>query len=172
MLSYPPDRVKEPSMSGKDKTPGEKVLASNRQAFHNYHVGDRFETGIVLLGTEVKSLRSGKASLQDAYARVERGEIFLHNCHIPPYSHGGYANHEPLRPRKLLMHRLEIMRLGQRTRSGGGVLIPLRLYLSKGRVKVEIALARGKKLWDKREDAKRRDQEHEARAARARASRP
>jgi len=158
-------------MSGKDTSPGEKVLASNRQAFHNYHVGDRFEAGIVLLGTEVKSLRSGKASLQDAYARVDRGEIVLHNCHIPPYSHGGYANHDPLRPRKLLMHRLEIMRLGQRTRSGGELLIPLRLYLSKGRVKVEIAVARGKKLWDKREDAKRRDQEHEARAARARTSR-
>jgi len=158
-------------MSGKIKSPEEKVLASNRQAFHNYHVGDRFEAGIVLLGTEVKSLRSGKASLQDAYARVERGEIVLHNCHIPPYSHGGYANHDPLRPRKLLMHRLEIMRLGQRTRSGGEVLIPLRLYLSKGRVKVEIAVARGKKLWDKREDARRRDQEREARAARVRNSR-
>lgn len=157
-------------MSGKDKSPDEKVLASNRQALHNYNVGDRFEAGIVLLGTEVKSLRSGKASLQDAYARIDRGEMFLHNCHIPPYSHGGYANHDPLRPRKLLMHRREIMRLGQRTRSGGEVLIPLRLYLSNGRIKVEIAIARGKKLWDKREAAKRRDQEHEARAARARDS--
>jgi SsrA-binding protein len=158
-------------MGGRDTTPGEKVLASNRQAAHHYRLGERFEAGIVLLGTEVKSLREGKASLQDAYARVERGEILLYNCHIPPYSHGGYANHEPLRPRKLLMHRIEILRLGQRTRSGGDVLVPLRLYLSKGRVKVEIAVARGKKLWDKREDAKRRDQENEARAARGRASR-
>src|SRR5262245_55096707 len=152
-------------MSAQKETAGEKVLATNRQAFHNYHLGERYEAGIVLLGTEVKSLRSGKASLQDAYARVERGEIHLLNCHIPPYSHGGYANHEPLRARKLLMHRLEILRLAQRTRSGGETLVPLRIYLSKGRIKVEIALARGKKLWDKREDAKRRDQEREARAA-------
>jgi SsrA-binding protein len=158
-------------MGGSGGKPAEKILASNRQALHHYKVGERFEAGIALLGTEVKSLRTGKASLQDAYARVERGEMFLHHCHIPPYSHGGYANHDPLRPRKLLMHRIEILRLGQRTRSGGEVLIPLRLYLAGGRVKVEIALARGKKMWDKREDAKRRDLEQEARAAGGRASR-
>jgi SsrA-binding protein len=155
-------------MSTSAKTGGEKVLASNRQAFHNFHLGDRYEAGIVLLGTEVKSLRSGKASLQDAYARVERGEIFLFNCHIPPYDHGGYANHEPLRARKLLMHREEILRVAQRTRAGGETLVPLRIYLQNGRVKVELALARGKKLWDKRESTRKHDQEREARAARGR----
>src|SRR5262245_54450215 len=155
-------------MRARADTGGEKVLASNRQAFHNFFVGDRYEAGIVLLGTEVKSLRSGKASLQDSYARVERGEIFLFNCHITPYSHGGYANHDPLRARKLLLHRAEILRVPQRTRSGGETLVPLRIYLQKGRVKVEIALARGKKLWDKREAARRHDQEREARAARGR----
>jgi SsrA-binding protein len=123
-----------------------KVLASNRQAFHNFFIGDRYEAGIVLLGTEV----------------------YLFNCHIPPYDHGGYANHDPLRARKLLLHREEILRLAQRTRSGGETLVPLRLYLQKGRVKIEVALARGKKLWDKREAARRHDQEREARAARGR----
>jgi SsrA-binding protein len=150
---------------GAKSTAGEKILASNRHAFHNYFIGDRYEAGIVLLGTEVKSLRSGKASLQDAFARVDRGEIYLHNCHIPPYSHGGYANHDPLRARKLLLHHAEIVRLGQRTRSGGETIVPLRLYLSNGRVKVEIALVRGKKLWDKREAARKHDQEREARTA-------
>lgn len=152
-------------MSPSVKDPSEKVLASNRQAFHNYVIGDRFECGIVLLGTEVKSLRGGKAVLKDAFARVQGGEIFLLNCHISPYSHGGYANHDPLRSRKLLLHREEIRRLSQRTASGGQTLIPLRLYLRKGRVKVEIALARGKRAWDKREAIKARDQEREARAA-------
>jgi SsrA-binding protein len=147
------------------RTADGKVLVSNRRAFHAYTIDDRFEAGVALLGTEVKSLRSGKASLQDSFARVERGEVWLHNCHIPPYSHGGYANHEPLRPRKLLLHREEILRLEQRTRTGGQTLVPLRLYLSKGRIKAEIALARGRKLWDKREAIRERDQEREARAA-------
>jgi SsrA-binding protein len=148
-----------------EKRQGEKVLASNRQAFHNYFIGDRFEAGIALLGTEVKSLRNGSANLKDAFARVMGREVFLLNCHISPYSHGGYANHDPLRPRKLLLHREEIRRLLQRTVQGGDTLIPLRLYLSKGRVKVEIALARGKKLWDKRQAIKEKDQAKEARAA-------
>jgi SsrA-binding protein len=152
-------------MGGTTKEPGEKILASNRQAFHNYTLGDRLEAGLALLGTEVKSLRRGQASLRDAFARVEGGEVVLHNCHIPPYSHGGYANHDPLRPRKLLLHREEIRRLSQKTRDGGHTLIPLRLYLSRGRVKVEIALARGKKAWDKRLAAREREHEREARAA-------
>jgi SsrA-binding protein len=151
-------------MAPKDKSPEEKVLASNRQAFHNFFIDERFEAGVSLLGTEVKSLREGKANLKDAFARVDRGEVYLHNCHITPYSHGSYANHEPLRPRKLLLHKLEIFRLAQRTASGGSTIVPLRLYLVKGRVKVEIALARGKKLWDKREAIKKRDQEREARS--------
>ena len=152
-------------MSRAARPDGEKVLASNRQAFHAYFIGDRFAAGLVLLGTEVKSLRGGKANLKDSYARVERGEVYLHNCHISPYSHGGYANHDPLRPRKLLLRREEIARLEQKTRLGGESLVPLRLYLSKGRIKIEIALARGKKLWDKRAAIKERDQEREARAA-------
>ena len=147
------------------KGAGEKVLASNRQAFHNYAIGDRLEAGIALLGTEVKALRRGLANLKDAYARIEGREVVLHNCHISPYSHGGYANHEPLRPRKLLLHREEIRRLSQKTTLGGQTLIPLRLYLSKGRIKVEIALARGRKLWDKRQAEREREQESEARAA-------
>jgi SsrA-binding protein len=150
--------------SGTNEPEG-KVLASNRRALHEFHVGDRHEAGMVLLGTEVKSIRTGKASLQDSFARVDRGEVFLLNCHIPPYSHGGYANHDPLRTRKLLLHRAEITRLAERTRSGGQTIIPLRIYLSKGRIKITLAVARAKKLWDKREDAKRRDLEREARAA-------
>ena len=152
-------------MSQAGKPAGEKILASNRQAFHTYFIGDRFEAGIALLGTEVKALRQGLANLKDSFARVEGRQIFLHNCHISPYSHGGYANHEPLRARKLLMHREEIRRLDQKTRIRGHTLVPLRLYLSKGRVKVEIALARGKKLWDKRQAIKEKDQRKEARAA-------
>lgn len=152
-------------MTANEKTAGEKVLASNRQAFHSYFIDERYEAGLVLLGTEVKSLRDGNANLKDAFARVERGELFLYNCHITPYSHGGYVNHDPLRPRKLLLHKEEIARLAQRIAVGGQTLIPLRLYLLKGRVKVEIALARGKKLWDKRESIKKREQDREARAA-------
>jgi len=153
-------------MAPKDtnKESEEKILASNRQAFHNYAIGERYEAGVSLLGTEVKSLRDGRANLKDAFARLERGEIFLFNCHISPYSHGGYANHDPLRPRKLLLHREEIRKLSQKMLAGQ-TLIPLRLYLRRGRVKIEIALARGKKLWDKRQAIKERDQQKEARAA-------
>jgi SsrA-binding protein len=147
---------------------GEKVLATNRQAFHNYFVGDRFEAGLVLRGTEVKSLRAGKANLKDAFARMQGREMFLHNCHISPYSHGTDANHDPLRARKLLLHRREIDRLGQKLAAGGQTLIPLRLYLAHGRVKVELALARGKKLWDKRGAIREREQQRETRAAVAR----
>jgi len=154
-------------MSGKAKSKdaATRALATNRQSFHNYFIGERYEAGVALLGTEVKSLREGKAILKDAFARVDGREVFLHNCHISPYSHGGYANHDPLRPRKLLLHRQEILKLAQKTRSGGHTLVPLRLYLSKGRVKIEIALAKGKKFWDKREAIKEKDQIKEARAA-------
>ena len=152
-------------MGKRDQAGADRVLASNRQAFHNYFIGDRHEAGIVLLGTEVKSVRKGTANLKEAYVRVDGQEVFLFNCHISPYSHGGYANHEPLRPRKLLLHRREILKLAIKARTGGQTLIPLRMYLSRGRIKVEIALAKGKKLWDKREAIKRKDQEREARAA-------
>jgi len=155
----------------KKEAQDQKNLVSNRRAFHDFHIGERHEAGIVLLGTEVKALRAGQASLQDAFARIDGGELFLHHLHIPPYSHRGYAEHDPLRTRKLLMHRDEIFKLASRAKSGGTTLVPLRLYLKKGRVKVEIAVARGKKDWDKRESAREREQEKEARDARGRASR-
>ncbi len=158
-------------MAKEKKASDEKNLATNRQAFHNYFIGDRFEAGLVLRGTEVKSLRAGKANLKDAFARLQGREMFLHNCHISPYSHGTDANHEPLRTRKLLLHRREIDRLGQKLATGGQTLIPLRLYLARGRVKVELALAKGKKLWDKRSAIREREQKKEARAAVARGRR-
>lgn len=140
-----------------------RPLATNRQASHEYFIEDRLEAGMVLLGTEVKSLRQGRANLKDSYAQIRGGEIWLLNCHISPYSHGNINNHDPLRERKLLLHREEILRLDRRRRQSGLTLIPLRLYLKGGRVKVELALARGKKLYDKREAIKKRDQDREAR---------
>ena len=119
----------------------EKILANNRQAFFNYFIIDRFEVGLVLLGTEVKSLRLGLCNLKDSYARAEQGEVWLYNCHIGPYPHGNRVNHEPMRPRKLLLHREEIEKLMGKTREKGLALIPLRFYLKKGRIKCELALA-------------------------------
>jgi SsrA-binding protein len=145
---------------------GRKVIASNRRARHDYAVIDSYECGIVLMGTEVKSLRQGKASMADAYASIEDGEVWLRNLHIPEYVQGTWTNHEPRRPRKLLMHRDEISRLIGKTREGGLTLVPLSLYFSDGKVKVELALAHGKKLHDKRQDMARRDAQREmARAA-------
>jgi len=141
----------------------EKVLATNRQAFHEYFIEERLEAGIVLQGTEVKSLRQGRANLKDSYAMIRKGEIWLLNCHISPYSHGNLNNHDPLRERKLLLHQEEIRRLDRRRRLSGLTLVPVRLYLKRGRVKVELAMARGKKLYDKRESIKRRDLDREAR---------
>ena len=131
-----------------------KDLAGNRAALHNYFILDRIECGIVLVGTEVKSLRVGSCNLKDAYARVKEGEVWLYNCHISPYSHGNIYNHEPLRPRKLLLHRSQIVRLDREQAATSQTLIPLRLYLKDGVIKVELAVAKGKKLHDKR-DAKR-----------------
>jgi SsrA-binding protein len=140
-----------------------KTLATNRQAGHSYFIEERMEAGIALSGTEVKSLRAGRANLKDSYAVLRGGEVWLLNCHISPYSHGNINNHEPLRERKLLLHREEIRRLDRRRKSAGLTLVPLRLYLKKGRVKVEIAVAKGKKLYDKREAIKKRDQDRESR---------
>ena len=145
---------------------GRKVIASNRRARHDYTVIDSYECGIVLVGTEVKSLRQGKASMADAYASVEHGEVWLRNLHIPEYEQGTWTNHEPRRPRKLLLHRDQISRLTGKSREGGLTLVPLSLYFSDGKVKVELALARGKKTHDKRQDLARRDAQREmARAA-------
>jgi SsrA-binding protein len=135
-----------------------KNIAVNRRARHEYFIEDTFETGIALTGTEVKSLRLGKGNLQDSYAQIQNNEIFLHNCHISPYDFGNRFNHEPLRTRKLLMHRAEIVRLFGKVKEKGLTLVPLQMYFNeRGRVKVEIALARGKKLYDKREDIAKRD---------------
>ena len=151
-----------------DKTGREKAqqnIAENRKAYHDFHLIETFEAGIVLLGTEVKSIREGRVNLRDSYARVEDGEVFLYNVNISPYSHRGYADHEPLRRRKLLLHRDEIRKLIGKTVEKGMTLIPVRLYYKKGRVKVAVSLAKGKKEYDKRETIKRREADRETRAA-------
>jgi SsrA-binding protein len=140
-------------------------IAENRKAFHDYHVLDTYEAGVVLLGTEVKAIREGRVNLRDSYARVEKGEVFLYNVNISPYSHRGYAEHEPLRQRKLLMRREEIRKLIGKTMEKGMTLVPLRMYFKSGRVKVAVGLARGKKDYDKRETIKRRETDRETRAA-------
>ena len=134
-----------------------KIIAQNRKARRDYEVLGSFETGIVLEGTEVKSLRSGKANLKDGYAAVEKGEIFLYNVHISPYEAASRFNHDPERPRKLLLHRAEIRRLIGRTEQKGLTLIPMKLYFKQGRAKVELALARGRKQYDKRREIATRD---------------
>lgn len=142
----------------------EKVLATNRQASFNYHVLDRIEAGIVLVGTEVKALRLGLCNLKDAYARCQDGEVWLYNCHISPYPHGNRMNHEPMRPRKLLLHRGQIARLG-RDATRGTTLVPLRFYFRDKHIKVELGVARGKKQHDKRAALKEKDLKREAEQA-------
>lgn len=136
---------------------GIKIITDNRRARYEYQLEDRFEAGIELLGSEVKSLRAGKANLQDAFAAIERGEAVLHNLHISPYSHGGYANHEPVRPRKLLLKKQEIAKLQKATDQKGFTLVPTKMYFKNGWAKVEIAVGRGKKLYDKRQDIAERE---------------
>jgi len=135
-----------------------KVIAVNRQARHNYHVRETIEAGIALQGTEVKSLRMGKVNLKDSFARAEGGEVFLYNMHVSPYDKGNRYNHDPLRPRKLLLHKAEITRLQSKIAERGLTLIPLELYFNeKGIAKVALAVAQGKKLYDKRQDLAKRD---------------
>ena len=149
----------------------EKDLTVNRQASHNYHLEERFEAGVVLTGTEVKSARDGQVNLRDSYANLKEGEVWLLNCHINPYSFGNIYNHEPTRSRKLLLHKEEIRRLIGKVRERGYTLIPTRMYLKNGRIKVEVALGKGKRLYDKRETERRREADKEARqAVRARRS--
>ena len=151
-----------------DKSEREKAqsnIAENRKAFHDFHLLDTFEAGLVLLGTEVKAIREGRVNLRDSFARVEDGEVFIYNVHISPYSHRGYADHEPLRRRKLLLHRSEIRKLIGKTVEKGMTLVPTRLYFKDGRVKVAVSIAKGKKDYDKRETIKRRETERETRAA-------
>ena len=142
-----------------------KILSDNRQAGHNFFLMERFEAGIVLTGTEVKAARAGKIQLKEAYAAVQNNEAWLVNAHISQYSHGNRENHPPVRNRKLLLHRQEIDKLLGKTREKGLALIPTKVYLKQGRIKCEIALARGKKLHDKREAERARTAEAEARAA-------
>jgi SsrA-binding protein len=132
------------------ETPSERLITTNRRARHEYDIEETVEAGLVLTGTEVKALRTGRATLGEAYARVDRKEAWLHHLHIPPYGAGNIFNHDPLRRRKLLLHRSQILRLASRASQKGYTLIPLRLYFSRGKAKVEIGLARGKKLYDKR----------------------
>jgi len=140
---------------------GEKVVTVNRKARHEYHILESYEAGIALKGTEVKSLRAGKANLQDSFARIENSELILYNMHIAQYEQGNRFNHEPKRPRKLLMHKREIMRLLGKTQEKGLTLVPLKVYFNNGRAKVELALAKGKKVYDKREAIKARDARRE-----------
>jgi len=144
---------------------GDKVIAVNRKARHEYEIDESYEAGVVLTGTEIKSIRAGKVNLQDSFARVEGNEVWMHNVHISPYEAGNRYNVEPRRPRKLLLHRREIERLTGKVEQRGLTLIPLRLYLRGGRAKVEIGLARGKRLYDRREDIAKRAAEREVERA-------
>ncbi len=142
----------------------EKVFAANRAAFHEYHISDKYEAGVALTGTEVKSVMGGRVQLKDSYVAVREGEAWLFNAHISPYSHGNRENHDPVRTRKLLLHRREIDRLDETSVKQGMTLVPTRVYLKNGRIKIEIGVARGKKLYDKRETEMRRTVERETRA--------
>ena len=142
----------------------EKALVTNRAAYHEYHIADKYEAGVVLTGTEVKSVMAGRVQLKESYVAVRDGEAWLFNAHISPYSHGNRANHEPLRTRKLLLHRREIDRLEQASTVQGMTLVVTRAYLKNGRVKLEIGVAKGKKLYDKRETEMRRTVDRETRA--------
>jgi SsrA-binding protein len=140
-----------------DHARGDRTIATNRKARHEYEILETVEAGLVLTGSEIKSVRAARVSLQEAFVSIENGEAWLQNAHIAPYEWAGYAGHEPLRRRKLLLHRREILSLGFDTRAKGMTLVPLRLYLKNGRAKLEIGLARGKKLYDKRETLRDRD---------------
>jgi SsrA-binding protein len=149
-----------------EKEDQHKVVATNRNAYQDYFIEEKLEAGLMLRGTEVKSLREGRVNLQDSYASVDGDEVFLHHCHISPYSHGNLMNHDPLRARKLLLHRKEITKLIGKTQQKGLTLIPLRIYFSKkGRAKVELALAKGKKQYDRREAIKAREAGREVQRA-------
>ena len=152
------------------KEQGHKLIAQNRKARHDYHIDDTFEAGLVLTGTEVKSLRAGHASLVDGFAHIRDGEAWLAGVHIPEYTEGTWTNHTPRRERKLLLHREQIQRLIGKTKEGNTTLVPLSLYFKDGRVKVEIALARGKKTFDKRQALSERQSQREMQRALSRRS--
>jgi SsrA-binding protein len=167
-----PRQAAHPTKSNTEKNPrrdptaaGQRDAAVNRIASHNYFLLEKFETGIALSGTEVKSVRGGLVALKDAYGLIKDGELWLLNCHIGAYEHGNINNHAPLRTRKLLVHKEEIRKLIGKTQQKGLTLIPVRMYFKSGRVKLELALAKGKQLWDKRETERRRTADQEARDA-------
>jgi SsrA-binding protein len=153
------------------RDPGRKLVAQNRRARHDYHVEDTFEAGLVLVGTEVKSLREGRASLVDGYAMVRDGEVWLYNVHIPEYTQGTWTNHEPRRPRKLLLHREQIRKLNAKTQESGLTVIPLSVYFKDGYAKVEIGVARGKRSYDKRQSIAAREAKRDAERAMSRRGR-
>lgn len=150
-------KLADKSKASKDEKPVVKTVADNRRARHEYHLIETFEAGIVLFGTEVKSIRQGRANLADAFARFEDGELWLYNCHISPYDHGNRFNHEPARKRKLLLHAREILKIKQQMNEKGLTLIPLKLVFRGNLCKVDLSLAKGKHLYDKRESTAKRD---------------
>jgi len=146
---------------GKKEDEGIKIVCQNRKAFHDFDIVETIEAGIALTGTEVKALREGRANLKDSYAKVKRGEMFLYGMHISPYRSWGFSNHDPERPRKLLLHKREILKFGGKTQEKGFSIVPTKVYFRKGKAKVELALVRGRKLHDKREAIKRREEARE-----------
>lgn len=144
------------------KKAGMKLIANNKKAFHDYFIEDTYEAGIALAGTEVKSLRAGKCSIKESFIRVEKGEVYIYGMHISPYEKGNIFNKDPLRPRKLLLHKYEINKLLGKTKEKGIAIVPLKVYFKGSLVKVEIGLAKGKKLYDKRQDIAKKDQQREA----------
>jgi SsrA-binding protein len=149
--------VKQESQSKREERAADRVVTSNRRALHEYSIVESLETGIVLTGTEIKSIRAGKMSITEAYARIIDGELWLVGAHISPYTHGSYTNHDPDRQRKLLVHRQQIRELRAKVEQKGMTLVPLRIALRGGRAKVDIGVGRGKKLWDKRDASAERD---------------
>ena len=143
------------------KKPGIKLIANNKKAFHDYFIEDTYEAGIALAGTEVKSLRMGKCSIKEAFIRIENGEVFIYGMHISPYEKGNIFNKDPLRVRKLLLHKSQIQKLIGNSAEKGYTIVPLQVYFSNGRAKIEIGLAKGKKLYDKRQDIAKKDQKRE-----------
>lgn len=139
-----------------------KLIANNKKAYHEYFLEEKIEAGIELVGTEVKSLRAGKCSIKEAFVRIDNGEMFIYQMHISPYEHGNIFNRDPLRPRKLLLHKYEIIKLESKIKERGYAIVPVEVYFKNGRIKIQIALAKGKKLYDKRADIASKDQKREA----------
>jgi SsrA-binding protein len=148
-----------------EREKAQRIIADNRKAFHDYHVLDTWEAGVALLGTEVKAIREGRVNLRDSFARLDKGEVWLMNVHISPYSHTGYAHHDERRQRKLLLHRHEIQKMAGQVNQKGLTLVPLQMYFKAGRIKVALALVKGKQAHDKRETIRRREVDRETRAA-------